>query len=157
MLGNNVFCILFFLNRLNRAIQRYLRTLSKIRIIMGSMQSKRQEEMRSWLEKCSNDFIKRHCLLFENESTDATLLMEAFIMYLQKEYPDKVLKFQSECVTVAWMADIIQQLYPQMRFVGSCPRLLELPYAYKYTFKPTSVIGVRLVNFQQLWIPKPTS
>lgn len=110
--------------------------------------SSTQVKMRELVEASVNEFVEAHCIVGEDETTDADLFMEAFARFLFKQNGNI---FASNFGTTTWMAQIIQETYPKLRFVGNNPRLSKVPFTYEYIFNPTTVIGVRVKNLSTLW------
>jgi len=113
--------------------------------------SSTQEKMRELVETSVNEFVESHCIVGDDETSDADLFMEAFTRFLYKQNGNKVHIFASNFGTTTWMAQIIQETYPKLRFTGNNQRLSKVPFTYEYIFKPTTVIGVRVKNLSTLW------
>jgi hypothetical protein len=125
---------------------------------MGGNNSKKEQ-----LETCIcldiSDFIKAHCILEVDATTDAILFMETFIAFFTNRNKrmfrdlDVTRNIYKYC-TAAWMSTIIQKQCPELHFVGNCPRLYRNKILYDSSFHPTTIVGVKLINLKTLWSTK---
>ncbi len=117
---------------------------------MGGLSSK-QAELEARIRTCAVEFQKAHCLLDNNATTDAIVFMEAFITFACHMH-----NCELTICTAQWIAQLIQAQCPTLRFIGNNPRTFKNPYVYTYTFCPIVVLGVTLINLQQLWPCEPS-
>lgn len=117
-----------------------------------STQTRDTVGLRSVLASSARAFVAAHCVLGEDETTHADLFMEAFVRFLNNEHREITETMARKYCTVAWIAQIIEEECGEsLQFVGVSPRLSKIPFAHPYTFKPTFVIGARLVHLRMLW------
>lgn len=116
-----------------------------------TVKSSKQAEMRQILRAVADEFVQAHCAFGEDDTVQADLFMESFVRFMQLRHADITCLLGREYVTAAWLVAIIQGQCPLLKFVGNNPRVSADPFTYKYIFKPTTVVGVRLTNLTQLW------
>ena len=112
-----------------------------------------ESELQTIITTSANEFMDAHCLLDDNETTDAHLFMECFVRFTIAKH-----SINLTMCTSTWMAQLIQTHCTALRFIGNSPRLSKIPFTYHYMFSPTTVLGLKLVNLQLLWpknVPSP--